>query len=427
MMLLLFISLGIMIILGFPIAISLIVPSLLYLFLSDLAPSIQVLFRMVNGIDSFPLLAIPFFIFAGSIMNEGGITTRIFEFAKACVGWMRGGLGYVNISASIIFAGMSGAAIADAGGLGSIEIKSMRDAGYDDEFSIGITAASSTIGPIIPPSLAMVVYGVMSNSSVGRLFVAGILPGLITALALSVMVYFIARKRNYHRDASFSFPTLWFTFKRAFLSLLAPVLVIGGMLFGIFTPTEAAVAVSAYALFLGTVVYRILTWKQFFQLSLETAETTAVILFIVAGASIFSWILTANNVAINFAGYLLNLSQNKFLILLIINVILLVVGCFIDTLAAITILTPILLPIVTKLGISPIHFGVMMVLNLNIGLLTPPVGVVLYILGRVANVPVEKVMNGVKPFLIPLIITLIVVTIVPQFSMWLPTLVYGIQ
>ena len=424
-MLLLFVSLGIMLIAGFPIAVCLIVSSLLYLSLNDLAPSLQVLYRMVNGIDSFPLLAVPFFILAGSVMNESGITTRIFDFAKACVGWMRGGLGHVNISASIIFAGMSGAAVADAGGLGSIEIKAMRDAGYDDSFSIGVTAASSTIGPIIPPSLAMVIYGVMASCSIGKLFVAGLLPGLVTAGALSMMVVYMSRKRNYPRDASFAFNVLWFTFRKAFLSLLAPVLVIGGMLSGIYTPTEAAVAVSAYALFLGTIVYRTLTWKRFVQISLETAETTAVILFIVAGAAIFSWILTANNVATNFAEYLLQLTQNKLLILLIINVILLVVGCFIDTLAAITIMTPILLPIAIKLGISPIHFGVLMVLNLNIGLLTPPVGVVLYVLGRVADVPFERVMKGVVPFLIPLVLVLILLTFIPQFTMWLPNLVYG--
>ena len=424
-MLLLFSSLCLLLIAGVPIAVCLVLSSLLYLAIYDLAPTMQVLYRMVNGIDSFPLLAVPFFIFAGSAMNEGGITTRIFDFAKACVGWMRGGLGHVNIIGSMIFAGMSGAAVADAGGLGSIEIKAMRDAGYEEGFSIGVTAASSTIGPIIPPSLAMVIYGVMVSCSIGKLFVAGLLPGLVTACALSLMVVYISQKRNYPRDASFAFSILWLTFRRAFLSLLAPVLVIGGMLSGIYTPTEAAVAVSAYALFLGAIVYRTLTWKRFVQISLETAETTAIILFIVAGASIFSWILTANNVATNFAEYLLELTQNKLLILLIINIILLVVGCFIDTLAAITIMTPILLPIAIKLGISPIHFGVLMVLNLNIGLLTPPVGVVLYVLGRVANVPFETVMKGVLPFLIPLVLVLLLLTFLPQFSMWLPNLVYG--
>lgn len=424
-MLLLFASLAIMLIAGVPIAACLVLSSLLYLSFYDLAPHIQVLYRMVNGIDSFPLLAVPFFILAGSLMNEGGITTRIFDFAKACVGWMRGGLGHVNIIASMIFAGMSGAAVADAGGLGNIEIKAMRDAGYEEGFSIGVTAASSTIGPIIPPSLAMVIYGVMASCSIGKLFVAGLLPGVLTACALSFMVIYISRKRNYSRDASFSAGNLWFTFRRAFLSLLAPVLVVGGMVTGIYTPTEAAVAVCAYAMFLGVVVYRTLTWKRFVQVSLETAETTAIILFIVAGASIFSWILTANNVATNFAEYLLDLTQNKIIILILINLILLVVGCFIDTLAAITIMTPILLPIVTKLGISPIHFGVLMVLNLNIGLLTPPVGVVLYVLGRVAKVPFETVMRGVLPFLVPLVIVLILLTFIPQFSMWLPDLVYG--
>ena len=423
-MLLLFLSLGIMMVIGFPIAMSLIISSLLYLIFYDIAPPLQALYRMVNGIDSFPLLAVPFFILAGSIMNESGITTRVFDFAKACVGWMRGGLGHVNIGASVIFAGMSGAAVADAGGLGSIELKAMKDAGYDEGFSIGITAASSTVGPIIPPSLALIIYGVMASCSIGKLFVAGLVPGLITAIALMIMVTYIARKRHYRRDASFSLRVLWLSFRRALLSLFAPILVVGGMLSGIYTPTEAAVAVSAYALFLGTVVYRTLTWESFKKISFETAETTAIVLFIVAGASIFSWILTANNVATNFAEYLLEFTQNKIFILLLLNLVLLVVGCFIDTLAAITILTPILLPIAIKMGVSPIHFGILMVLNLNIGLLTPPVGVVLYVLGRVANVPFEKVMQGVLPFLIPLFAVLLLLTFIPQFSMWLPNLVY---
>ncbi len=421
----LFTLMGFMMVTGFPIAICLALASLIYLASSDMAPVVQGAYRMISGIDSFPLLAVPFFIYAGALMNEGGITSRIFEFAKACVGWLRGGLGHVNVGASVIFAGMSGAALADAGGLGTIEIKAMRDAGYEDDFSIGITAASSTIGPLIPPSLAMVIYGVVASASIGKLFAAGFIPGIVTALALSAMIAYFAHKRGYKRDARFGIRYLWNSFRRAFLSLMAPVIIVGGILGGIYTPTEAAIAASAYAFILGSCVYRTLTWRRFIRISLETAETTAVILFIVAGASIFSWILTANNVATLFADTLLEITDNRYLLLILINLLLLFVGCFIDTIAAITILTPILLPIVTNLGISPVHFGVIMILNLNLGLLTPPVGVVLYVLGRVADVPFERVVKGTLPFMVPLVIILILLTYVPQFSMWLPTLIYG--
>lgn len=421
----LFVSLAVMMVAGIPIAICLALSSLLFLATSDMAPVVQGTYRMVAGIDSFPLLAVPFFIYAGALMNEGGITHRIFEFAKACVGWMRGGLGYVNVGSSVIFAGMSGTALADAGGLGMIEIQAMRDAGYDDEFSIGITAASSTLGPIIPPSLAMVIYGVVASTSIGQLFAAGFIPGIIAALGLCAMVYWYARRRGYKRDIVFSVRYLWESSKRAFLSLMTPVIILGGILSGVYTPTEAAIGATVYAMFLGSVIYRTLTWKRFIRITFETAETTAVIMFIVAGASIFSWVLTANNIAQVCTDLMFQITDNKYLLLILINVILLIVGCFIDTIGAILIMTPILLPIATGLGMSPVQFGVIMVLNLNIGLLTPPVGVVLYVTGRVAKVPFETVVKATMPFLVPLVAILVLLTFVPQLSLWLPTLIYG--
>ena len=366
----------------------------------------------------------PFFILAGNLMNTAGITNRIFDFAKALVGWMRGGLGHVNIGASVIFAGMSGAAVADAGGLGAIEIKAMRDAKYDVGFAVGITAASSTIGPIIPPSLPMVIYGVMSGASIGQLFAAGFLPGLAMALALSAMVFYYSHKRNYPRDQAFRFSVLGHAFLHAFLSLLTPIIIVGGILFGIFTPTEAAIAACAWAMILGLFVYRTLTWRRFLRVSFDTIETTAAVLFIVAAASIFAWILASNRVTEHFAALILTVSENPIIVLLLINLILLVIGCFLETVAAITILVPVLLPIVEKLGIDPVHFGVIMVLNLMIGLLTPPVGMVLYVLSRVAHVPFERCVAATAPFLIPLVFVLLLVTFVPAVSMWLPTLVY---
>jgi tripartite ATP-independent transporter DctM subunit len=413
-----------LLILGVPIAVALGLSSLVFILLSGQVPDLVVIHRMVNGVDSFPLLAVPFFILAGNLMNTAGITNRIFDFAKACVGWMRGGLGHVNVGASVVFAGMSGAAVADAGGLGTIEIKAMRDAGYDADFSVGVTAASSTIGPIIPPSLPMVIYGVVASSSIGQLFAAGFIPGLMMAAALMIMVTWYARTRGYPRDARFSLLVLWISFQRAFLSLLTPVIIVGGILGGLFTPTEAAIAASAYALLLGVVIYRTLTPRRLLRVSFDTIETTAVVMFIVAAASIFAWILTSNRVTEHFASLILAITENPILILLMINVILLIVGCFMETIAAITILVPVLLPIVVKLGIDPVHFGVIMVLNLMIGLLTPPVGMVIYVLSRVSGVPFERCVTATAPFLIPLVIVLLLVTFIPQLSMFLPTLIY---
>jgi tripartite ATP-independent transporter DctM subunit len=421
---LLFVLLFAMVALGIPVAIALAGSSAVYVVVSGQVPEVVVAHRMINGVDSFPLLAVPFFILAGNLMNTAGITERIFAFAKAVVGWMRGGLGHVNIGASVIFAGMSGAAVADAGGLGAIEIKAMRDAKYDPGFAVGVTAASSTIGPIIPPSLPMVIYGVVAGASIGQLFAAGLIPGLLMAVALMVMVAWYARVRNYPRDQGFRLGVLGRTFARAFLSLLTPVIIVGGILTGAFTPTEAAIAACAWALFLGLFVYRTLTLRRFLRVSFDTIETTAVVLFIVAAASIFAWVLTSNRVPEQFAALILSMSENPIIVLLLLNLILLIAGCFLETVAAITILVPVLLPIAVQMGVDPVHFGVMMVLNLMIGLLTPPIGMVLYVLARVAKLPFERCVAATAPFLVPLFIVLLLVTFVPALTMWLPTLIY---
>jgi tripartite ATP-independent transporter DctM subunit len=420
----LLISLFVLIIIGVPIGIALAGSSLIFVVITGSVPDLVVVHRMVNGVDSFPLLAIPFFILAGNLMNSAGITNRIFAFATALVGWMRGGLGHVNIGASVLFAGMSGAAVADAGGLGTIEIKAMRDAGYDDDFAVAVTAASSTIGPIIPPSLPMVIYGVMASASVGQLFAAGFIPGLLMAVSLMIMVAWYARKRNYPRDTRFNVGLIGKTFVHAFLSLMTPVIIVGGILTGIFTPTEAAIAAVAYALVLGLFVYRTLNWKRLLHVSMETIETTVIILLIVAAASIFAWILTSNRFSEQFAELLLTVTNNPILILLLLNLVMLIVGLFMETVAAITILVPVLLPIAIKIGVDPVHFGVIMVLNLMIGLLTPPVGMVLFVLSRVSGVSFERCSAATMPFLVPLVIVLMMITFIPQFSMWLPTLIY---
>lgn len=411
--------------LGLPITVSLALPTLFYVIAAEHAPAFTVLHSMVQGVNSFTLLAVPFFILAGNLMNAANITDRIFNFALAVVGWMPGGLGHVNVGASVIFAGMSGAAVADAGGLGAIEIRAMRDAGYDDEFSVGITAASSTIGPIIPPSLPLIIYGVIASESIGRLFLAGVVPGFLMAIALMIMIHIISKKRHYKADAVFSWRVLWKTFKEAILSLMTPVIIIGGILFGVFTPTEAAIVASFYAFFLGAFVYRSITWKKLMRVSLDSLETTSSVLFIVAAASAYAWILTTVHITDLLAAGINSINAGPFVTLLLITLLVLFVGCFMETVAAITILVPVLLPIATQIGVEPAHFGIMLVLNLMIGLLTPPVGVVLYVLAKVAKVSFGTCVRGTAPFLIPLIIVLLLVTYIPAISMWLPDLVLG--
>lgn len=418
-----FVLLALLLVLGMPVALSLASASAVYILLEGL-PNVVVVHNMINGVDSFPLLAIPFFILAGHLMNSAGITERIFTFARALVGWAPGGLGHVNVGASVIFAGMSGAAVADAGGLGTIEIKAMRDAGYDTDFAVGVTAASSTIGPIIPPSLPLVIYGVMASASIGELFAAGLVPGMMMAVALMIMVAWYAWRRDYPRDLVFRPALVLASFLQAFLPLLTPVIIVGGIVSGLFTPTEAAVAAAAYALCLGLFVYRSLTWRHILRVSIDTIETSAAILLIVAAATIFAWILTANQVANGLGDFMLSISEDPKIILIFITVIVLALGLFMETIAAITILVPVLLPIAQQVGIDPVHLGIVVVLNLMLGLLTPPVGMVLYVLAQVSGVSFERCLKATAPFLLPLILVLLLVTFVPAFSLYLPTQFY---
>jgi tripartite ATP-independent transporter DctM subunit len=423
MLLLLCVFFGLLII-GVPIFVALGAASFAYVYFIGHIPAFVVLHRMAGGVDSFPLIAVPFFILAGNLMNSAGITNRIFAFATAAVGWLRGGLGHVNVLASVIFAGMSGAAVADAGGLGTIEIKAMRDHGYDDNLSVGVTAASSTIGPIMPPSLPMVIFGVMANVSIGQLFAAGFIPGLLMAVSLMIYVTWYSRRKGIGRDQAFNFGTLGRTFVSAVPALMTPVIIIGGMTSGAFTPTEAAIAACAWALFLGFVLYRSLTLRRFYKISIQTIETTASVLIIVAGASLFSWVLTITQVTTLVTNFLLGVSDNPLIILLIINILVLIVGCFMETIAAISILVPVLMPVIAHVGIDPVQFGVIMVLNLMIGLLTPPVGMVLFVLSRVSGLSVEKTVKATAPFLLPLLLVLAAISIFPALTLYLPTLWY---
>ncbi len=449
---------------GIPVAIAMAGASLVYIMLSGTLPPFAVVHRMIGGIDSFPLLAVPFFILAGNLMNNAGITNRIYNFALALVGWLKGGLGHVNVLGSVIFAGMSGTAIADAAGLGTIEIKAMKDHGYATEFAVGVTAASATLGPIIPPSLPFVIYAMMANVSVGALFLAGILPGVLMAVLMMVTVAYFAHKNGWGGDIGFSGsrfakalvetavvagwplavyglvqagaqPQLtvavalvilfaadrYFRFQ-AVLPIMTPVLLIGGMTTGIFTPTEGAIAACVWAMVLGLAWYRTLSWKMFVKVCLDTVETTATVMFIVAAASIFGWMLTATGVTAQIAEWVLAVTKEPWLFLLMANLLMLFVGCFLEPTAAITILVPILLPIARQLGVDPVHFGLVMVLNLMIGLLHPPMGMVLFVLARVAKLSVERTTVAILPWLVPLLISLIVLTYVPAVGLWLPRL-----
>lgn len=452
---------------GIPVAMAMAGSALLYIWWTGTLPSYVVIHRMISGIDSFPLLAVPFFILAGNLMNNAGITNRIYNYALALVGWMKGGLGHVNVLGSVIFAGMSGTAIADAAGLGTIEIKAMTDHGYSKEFAVGVTAASATLGPIIPPSLPFVIYGMMANVSVGSLFLAGILPGVLLALLMMLTVAYFAHKNGWGADVRFEWPRVikalletgvvigwpvalwllivkgglpaqatvfaglivlfiadkWFKFQAA-LPIMTPVLLIGGMTTGIFTPTEGAIAACLWAMVLGFAWYRTLNFKSFVKVCLDTVETTSTVLFIVAAASIFGWMLTATGVTAAISEWVLGFTQNPYMFLLLANLLMLFVGCFLEPTAAITILVPILVPICQRLGIDLVHFGLVMVLNLMIGLLHPPMGMVLFVLARVAKLSVERTTVAILPWLVPLLGSLAVITYFPKLVLWLPKLVF---
>ncbi|MEP7064341.1 MAG: TRAP transporter large permease, partial [Betaproteobacteria bacterium] len=393
---------------------------------------------------------------------NAGITNRIYNFALSLVGWLRGGLGHVNILGSVIFAGMSGTAIADAAGLGTIEIKAMKDHGYDMEFSVGVTAASATLGPIIPPSLPFVIYAMMANVSVGQLFLAGILPGAVLAILMMLTVAWFAHKHKWGGDIEFdwrrvskavielgvviAFPLLmWGAVKLgvafnvalvlgfvllfvadwrfrfdAVMPIMTPVLLIGGMTTGVFTPTEGAIAACVWALILGLVWYRTMTWRMLVKVAMDTIETTSTVMFIVAAASIFGWLLTATRVTDMVALWTLSFTHTPWVFLLLANMLMLFVGCFLEPTAAILILVPVLMPVIQQLGIDPVHFGLIMVLNLMIGLLHPPMGMVLFVLARVANLSIERTTMAILPWLVPLLLSLALITYVPQISLWLP-------
>ncbi|MFA6783254.1 MAG: TRAP transporter large permease [Sphaerochaeta sp.] len=410
---------------GLPIGVSMGIPSAIYLLFNNI-PISQLIQRMVASLNSFPLLAVPLFIMAAQLMNSSGITERLFEFAKLLVGRMKGGLAQVNIVASLIFSGISGAALADVGGLGNIEIEAMDKQNYPRESSAAITAASAVIGPIFPPSIPLIIYGAAAETSSMRLLIAGILPALVIAAALMLQVGFFARKYNYPRgvEGKIAKKELVTIIKRGLPSMLMPLIMMVGMLSGYFSPTEVAAIAVAYAIIL-SLIYRELTFASFIKTCKETLQSTASVLFVVSSAAIFAWVLTVEQLPQQASAMMLGISDNPVVLLILANIILLIAGMFLESTAAIMILTPILLPPLVASGVDPVHFGLVMVFNLMIGMITPPVGMSVYMLSPIVNLPVGRVFKAVLPYLASLLCALVVLTYIPQISLWLPNMIFG--
>ena len=407
---------------GMPLAFSLLVASIVFLVWQgqDLFIVVQ---RIVAGPNSFPLLAVPFFIFAGTLMNSSGITTRIFAFARVLVGHIPGGLGHVNVLSSLIFSGMSGSAVADAAGLGMIEIKAMRDNGYDAEFSAAVTAASATIGPVVPPSIPMVLFSVLSGASVGQLFLGGVIPGLLMCFGLMVVIFFIGRRRRYAVDPKPKLTGVVVAFVRALLPLLAPILIIGGIVTGVSTPTEAAVVAVFYALAVSVLAYRSLSWKGFLDAFLESIEYTANIMVVVAAATLFGWILTRAQVPQYVAETLLGVSTDPTIVLLMIGLVVLFFGCLMDGTPMMLIFVPILVPVALQAGIDLVQLGVVFVLLQMIGLITPPFAVNIMIVSNISRASFEGVVREIIPMGMVLLVVTVACILFPGLVLTLPGLI----
>ena len=408
--------------LGAPTYLCLLTSALAYFVFNPQITSMVIMQKMYSSLDNFVLLAIPMFMLAGNIMNSGGVTVRIFDFAKKCVGHWRAGLAHVNVVASFIFSGMSGSALADVGGLGQIEMEAMRQENYDEGMILGVTAASATMGPIVPPSIPMVIYGAVASVSVGGLFMGGLVPGILTMVVLCGMIWIIGRKRNYPREARSSWKDRWISFKRSFLSLLMPFIIMGGIWTGKFTPTEAAMISIWYVLVIILVVYRAMGVKRLVEILFESVEGLVPSLCIIAGSTLFGWALQFEHFDTVLLNGFLSLTDNKYIILLLLNVLLLFAGMFLDATPVIMLFVPMLLPLSTAIGVHPIQMGVIVVLNLMIGLMPPPIGQSLFVMSTVTDLPFEKVIKCTTPWLIPLIITMLLVTYVPGITLALPKL-----
>jgi tripartite ATP-independent transporter DctM subunit len=381
--------------------------------------------KMMHGVNNFALLAVPFFILAANIMNKGSVTKRIFDFANSLVGHLRGGLGHVNVLASMIFAGMSGTAVADAAGLGALEIRAMRDQGYPLKYSTGITGASSVIGPIIPPSVAMVIYGWLSDVSVGALFIGGLIPGVILGISLMIMTVILSFRVSMPRQPRPPFSEVVRLSRSALLSLVTPFIIVGGIWSGIFTPTESGAVASAYAIVLGMVVYREVGWKDLLDVFKNTVEFTAIILFIISVAGLYGWLMVRLQIPMILADGVVHLTSNPTLLLIILTCFFILIGCFMSVIESVLIFTPIMVPMTQVLGIDSLFFGVLMVVCLSVGVITPPFGNVIYVLVGITRQSFETVVRALFPFLLPILATIVVLILFPKLITFLPERLMG--
>ncbi len=422
MIFILLISFIILLLLGIPIALSLMISSVIY-FIFDGTPLLIVAQKVYSGIDSFTLLCIPGFMLAGNLMNKGGLTYRIIQFAKIFIGHIRGGLGISNVISSMIFAGISGTALADTASIGAVMIPSMQKEGYGKGRSVAISVSSSTVGPIIPPSLPMIIVGTLSGIPVGKLFIAGLIPGILLGLSLIFLVYIIARKNGFHIiQVDRSFLSLIRSFFDAFWAIIMTFVILYGILGGLFTPTEASIISLVYAVFISIYVYKGISWRDLPSIVLDSIKSSASIMILVGFASVFAWILSSEKIPQMLANAILGISANKIITIILINLLLIIIGMFMETISALLILFPTLLPVALSIGMSPIQFGVMMVLNLIIGLTTPPVGVCLFVGAKIGNVSLGEAAKALMPFLLCMLTVLAMVSFIPSITTFLPEL-----
>ena len=407
----------VLLLLRVPAAFCMLITTLVYALVEQSVPQSFIPQAMVSGSASYTIMAAPFFILVGELMNSSGITKRLFKFANVLVGHITGGLGHVNVLASVFFSGVSGSAIADAAGLGNVEIKAMVDEGYDPDFSVGITAASSTIGPIIPPSSPMVLYGIMSGTSIGALFMAGIPTGILMAGFMMLVVYIISKKRNYPKSRRATLPEIWKAFKEAFWALLSPLILIVGMLSGFATPTETAAVAAAYSLFLGVVIYKEMTWQSLMDIMRNSIKSIGMVMLLIATGTVFAWMIGTEKVAEKSAELLFSLTSNPYLILLLINLFLLFVGTFMETTSALLVTLPVLLLLVKIIGMSTVQFGVIMVLLLMIGMLTPPMALCLFVTSKIGGISFDRAFKAVLPYYVALLTVLIIINLFPGVTL----------
>lgn len=422
---LLILSIGflILIILGMPLALSMILSSYGALVIGAFKLSI-VPQTVIDGVSSFTLLAVPLFLFAGLIMNEGGVTDRIFDFAIKLVGHITGGLGHVNVIASIIFAGMSGSAAADAAGLGAIEIKAMKEGGYNEDFAAAVTCASSSIGPIIPPSIILVIYAVIANVSIAALFLGGFIPGFLMGISMMIVIYILAKtgKEPCPTTKKATLKEIFVSFYKSFLSLTAPVIILGGIFIGFVTPTEAGVLASVYAIILGF-IYKELTFKKIYQVSKQTIKISSVMLFLFGTSSLYGWLLTVERVPTMLVNFTTSITTNSTITLLIMFLFILILGCLMNSSPALILATPVLLPVAKAVGVDAVFFGVFISVGLMIGVITPPVGVSLIAVNELVDVAYVKILKKVTYFYISLTAVVLFMIIFPQIVLFLPNLV----